>query len=460
MRFRQHYIPIRCLAIFVVVAQMPYAHRTHAKGTEANIDAILHRAHSSASVQPVPLIDDSLFLRRLTLDLIGRVPTANEIQDFANRENAVDKLLASEDFDTYWSQLWTSILVGRNTQRSADRESLRAWLEESFQQRKPFDQVAFDLISAQGVTSLHGPVNFLVGNREDPVTSVARVFLGVQLDCARCHDHPYDRWTEEDYGLMRRFFDVVQFDEVSGGIKLDDEGRSPRNDDELPRFLTGARPRTSAWRREMAFMTVRSKPFARSIGNRVWQLLMGRGIVDPIDGLSEQDRPSVPALHDALAKQLKSQRFDIRSLIRNICLSDAYRRKSIAPDSATDQRVRLFAARQLRALLPEQLIRSYNSVMQSEPLDAEEWNEQAIEFLGRSAAATGSSDPLRNVRTSQGLLAELAMDVQHPIGDLESIFLSTLSRRPNAWETRRLADASRQDTLYALLHCNEFVFCR
>lgn len=433
---------------------------------EAPVDSILANVHQQASVEPAAIVDERIFLRRVTLDLVGRVPTIDETHAFersCDRKQRVDKLLASDEFDQYWSQLWTSILIGRNSQFQADRESLRRWLEEGLRNRTPFDQVAFDLISAQGVTSLNGAVNFLVGNREDPVTSISRVFLGVQLDCARCHDHPYDRWTEEDYILMRRFFQTARFEEVSGGIELDDVSRDTRRDADLPRFLTGARPRTSAWRREMALMTVRSKPFARAIGNRVWQLLFGRGLVDPVDGLSENDRPSVPALHQALADQLIDEQFDLQKLIRTICLSDAYQRQSTTTsEQGTSGRknIELFATREIRPLLPEQLVRSYVTIMNREPLTPEQWNERSVAMLGRSAAATGSSDPLATVRTSQGLLTELAVDVGIPSGDLASIFLSTLSRLPNLWERERLSDVNRRDVLYSLLHCNEFVFCQ
>ena len=177
----------------------------------------------------------------------------------------------------------------------------------------------------------------MVANREDPVTAVSRVFLGVQLDCARCHDHPYDRWTQDDYSSMRGFFATVQFKEVTGGYRLSDQAGSTSYEDSTfnkgtaPRFLTGAQPRTAAWRRELALMTVRSKPFARAMGNRIWQLLMGRGVVNPVDGLSQENPPSVPELHDGLAKRLAENQFRLKALIREICLSDAYARRCVAP---------------------------------------------------------------------------------------------------------------------------------
>lgn len=203
-----------------VCASAAHSEAPSAAHAEAPIDSILANVHAKSGIEPVGIVDDRVFLRRVTLDLIGRVPTIGEIRDFRrtrDRSKRIDDLLASVDFDQYWSQLWTSILIGRSPDSRADREALRQWIEQAFRDRIPMNQIAFDLISAQGVTSLSGPVNFMVGNREDPVTSVSRVFLGVQLDCARCHDHPYDRWTEEDYTLMRRFFQTVRIEEEGRG---------------------------------------------------------------------------------------------------------------------------------------------------------------------------------------------------------------------------------------------------
>ncbi|MDV6032787.1 MAG: DUF1549 domain-containing protein [Phycisphaera sp. RhM] len=430
--------------------------------TDAPIDAILARAHRQAGISPTETCDDATYLRRISLDLIGRVPTVGELDRFEasiDRPAALDRMLQSDEFSRYWSQLWTTLLIGRGETRQVDRESLRRWLQTQLEQKKPLDQIAFDLISAEGVTTLDGHVNFLVGNREDPVTPVSRIFLGVQLDCARCHDHPFDRWTQDDYIAMRRFFQTISVREVSGGIRVDDTGAKSGAGEDGPRFLTGSRPRTAAWRRELALMTVRCQPFARAMGNRVWQLLIGRGIVDPVDGLSQTHPPSVPELHQALADQLLANGFDMRDLIRTIAASDAYARTAPTAD-ATDpaEVIELFAARAPRPLLPEQLIASYATVMNRDLPSPQRLNTMAVEFMGRSEAETGATDPLALQRTSQGLLQELAADTSPPSGDLDSIFRSALSRRPDDWERQRFADVPGSDLLYVLLHANDFVF--
>lgn len=435
---------------------------TDAAADDAPIDSILAAAYRDSGITVSETCGDLTFLRRVSLDLIGRVPTISEIKRFesnGNRTALVDQLLESEGFSRYWSQLWTTILVGRGEGNQANRESLRRWMETQFRENKPLDQIAFDLISAEGVTALDGPVNFLVSNRDDPVTPVSRIFLGVQLDCARCHDHPFDRWTQDDYVAMRRFFRTIQVREVSGGVELVDSGATGAAQNESPRFLTGARPSTGAWRREMALMTVRCRPFARAMGNRVWQLLMGRGIVDPVDGLSQSAAPSVPELHQALAEQLRSGRFDLRRLVRTICLSDAYARtESLRSTPIESEAVEKFAARRPRPLLPEQLVVSYATILNRELPSPEATNALAVEYMGRAAAKAGATDPLSLQRTSQGLLQELADDSDEAAGTIESMFLSTLTRTPEPWERGRMENVSAADMMYALLHCNEFVF--
>ncbi|MEM6473188.1 MAG: DUF1549 domain-containing protein, partial [Planctomycetota bacterium] len=395
-----------------------------------------------------------------------------------DRESAIERLLSSPDFASYWSQLWATILVGRGDEPQSDRERLRLWMEQRLRENTPFDQVAFDLISADGVTTLHGPVNFLVANREDPVTQVSRVFLGVQLDCARCHDHPFDRWTQNDYEKMRRFFETMRVQEVSGGTELSDSpGDRRAGEDDLPQFLTGARPRTSVWRRDLAIMTVRVKPFARAIGNRAWQLLIGRGIVDPVDGLSESEPPSVGELHEFLANRLQQSGFDIQDLIRLICQSHAYARTDHPADTEAtlvdrSRDYAAFAARRPRPMLPEQWVLSHETVVrkslspieggllenktgQADPVTI---NSNAIHLLGTSAVSIGGTDPLSFQRTSQGLLHEISIPSNANARSLEELFLATLQRQPSPNEERLFADASQRDVLYALLHCNEFVF--
>jgi hypothetical protein len=316
-------------------------------------------------------------------------------------------------------------------------------------------QTAFELITAQGVSALNGPVNFVVASREDPVMRLSRTFLAVRLDCAQCHDHPHDRWTNSDYLAMKHFYRPTQYREVSGGILVRDS--MPDASEPKPVFLTGRQPRTSAWRRELAWMVVQSKPFSRAMVNRTWFWLMGRGIVEPVDGLSRDHPPVLPALLESLSEAFRTEEYQLRPLIKQICTSQAYQRMpSSRADETSDRQRALFAARTVRPLLPEQWLASLATVMQQPVPPPNELAEQAGRLLGLSPL-TPVSDPYHWEANSQTLIRELSLSLSVDVGDLDSIYLATLSRKPTARE-RELAESYRvQELFFALVHCNEFL---
>ena len=424
---------------------------------ERDIDSLLAAAHANASVQPTERCDDATFYRRLSLDLIGRVPTTDELERFVaapDRKRAIDQRLSSNEHTRFWSQLWTTMLIGRSTQRGVERDVLRQWTEQQLDEQLPLNQLAFELIAAEGVSSLDGPTNFMVAAREDPVMRLSRVFLSIQLDCAQCHDHPHDRWTNEDYLAFKRFFRPTQFREVSGGIAVSTRASGG----ERPTFLSGRKPHTNAWRRELALMVVESKPFSRAMVNRVWSWLMGRGMIDPVDGLSRENKASTPELLEALATDLRNSSFALRPLIRRICSSQAYQRSSL-DDSTTDTalQLRLFAARNARPMLPSQWIASTNAVLQRSPLDSATLARRSAELIGVTRQADLNTDPFDWKSNTQALIRELSSEISTPINDVDSLFLATLARTPTQTERRHIASHSMQDTLFALVHCNEFL---
>lgn len=423
------------------------------------IDTLLGDAHTHVGLTATNICDDATFLRRLSLDLIGRVPTTSELEQFVanpDRTAAVDRLLASQEHDRFWSQLWTSTLIGRGQQRNIEREVLRRWVEGQLSQNVPLSQMAYSLITAQGVSSLEGPVNYVVASRTDPVMRLSRTFLSVQLDCAQCHDHPHDRWTNEDYLAMQRFFQTTQFREVSGGVAVAD--RAVPENAEKPVFLTGRRPHTSAWRQELGLMVVQSKPFSRAMVNRTWHWLMGRGIIDPVDGLSRDNPASVPQLLETLASDLRADGYQLRPLVRRICLSQAYQRQpATASSSDSEEQLRLFAARNVRPMLPEQWLASTAIVLdRSLPAPAALAN-QSRQLLGLARQGSPANDPFQWTATTQTLIRQLAGEVPAPLRDLDTVFLATLARRPTEAERELVAGHRSQDTLFALVHGNEFI---
>ena len=152
-----------------------------------SLDQWVDQYHAANGITPASICPDDRFLRRVTLDLAGRIPTIDELQQFRgnpDRSAKIDQLLASPEFPVFMSEVWTSSLVGYLNVFGTDREALRLWMEQNIRDDTPWNEMATALITAEGTSSLDGPVNFLVRNRVDPVVKVGRVFLGVRLDCA------------------------------------------------------------------------------------------------------------------------------------------------------------------------------------------------------------------------------------------------------------------------------------
>ncbi len=423
------------------------------------IDRLLAGAHREAGIEPAAVCDDATFLRRLSLDLIGRVPSEAELDRFLgdpDRSQAIETLLASNEHRAFWSHLWTSLLLGRAQQQYVEREVLRAWVQDQMTDPLALDQFAFELISAEGVTSLDGPVNYVAASRRDPVMRLSRTFLSVQLDCAQCHDHPFDRWTNDDYESMQRFFSQTRFREVSGGYAVADEAGGDGAD--LPTFLTGRKPHTSAWRRELGMMVVTSKPFSRAMVNRVWHWLMGRGLVDPVDGLSRENPAATPELLEQLASDLRRDRFDQSALIRRICESKAYQRRSDpSQDSQTQERRQLFAVRNARPLLPRQWIASVATVLDRPMPEPDELAVQSANLLGVTRQAIPATDPFAWSTTTQTLIRQLSRPLPSRTRSIDSLFKAALARDPSAEERKMLQGRSSQERVYAVVHGNEFM---
>jgi len=421
------------------------------------IDQLVRSAWQEHSVEPAPLCSDELFLRRLTLDLFGRIPTLEERQDFLaqpDRAATIDRLLAGEEFSRAWADLWTTQLYGY-ADDSIDRDMLTQWLEEQLRSRTPYDRIAQQLVSSTGQSAFDGPVNFLLRYPEEPVVKVSRAFLGVRLDCARCHDHPFDRWTQDDFKRMNRFFEGMERQEVSSGnVRLVDVVREVEPADR-PRFLTGAEPQTTQWRAEFGLFMTRSRPFARNFANRIWYHLLGRGIIHPVDDVSRDNHASLPAVLEWLADEAGRSQFDIRHMFRLICNSRAYQVQSIATHGDAE-RLRLFAVRSIKPLTPEQWHASMSVAMgrESKP---EERMEFVRTFYGDALDGDFSSS-WEYRETVQGLMSRLVETVDPPTSKTEDLFLRILGREPTSEERIFCQGRNAREVCFVLLHSSEFAF--
>jgi len=421
------------------------------------IDPLLAEKWEETELRPAPLGDDAEFLRRLSLDLIGRVPTIDELKAFLakpDRAAKIDELLTRPEYPRFWSEVWTAMLNGYTGAFDSQRDALRFWLEKSFRENVPFDRMATELIAASGVSSVDGAVNFILHNSVEPAIKVSRSFLGIRLDCARCHDHPFDRWTQKNYDDMARFFAPLQKEPVSAG------STRVRDNPDLtggakPRFLTGAQPVTSRWREDLAYFITTSKPFARTFANRLWYHFMGRGIVDPPDDFNLKNKPSVPKLLDFLADEATARNFDVRAMVRLICSSDAYRRSS--RHGARDPKAEaLFAYRVLKPLSPEQLFDSLSSA-----LEAPEFRRRRDAFI-RTFVGRSFGEDFSNVwryrESVQDVMTKLTLDLKAPAGSLDELYLRILSRAPSARERDLCRGRAAGDVAFALANSNEFFF--
>ncbi|MCX7386745.1 MAG: DUF1549 domain-containing protein [Planctomycetales bacterium] len=421
------------------------------------VDSILNSAWAEKNVQPVPICNDEQYLRRITLDLAGRIATVEERTAFLenpDRQGLIERLLSSTEFPAFWGELWTTHLFGYEAD-NADRDTLAQWLQAQFRTNRPYDQIVEELLTSTGESAFNGPVNFLLRYPDEPVVKVSRAFLGVRLDCARCHDHPFDRWTQADFKRMNRFFEATERQDVSArNVRLVDVVPDV-NADDRPRFLTGAEPRTTRWRAEFALFLTRSRPFARNFVNRMWYHFLGRGIVHPVDDVNVSNPAVVPALLEALADAARSQKFDVRQMIRLICSSQAYQRESSAVKEDA-LRQQLFAVRTIKPLTPEQWYASM-CIATTRTAKTEERNELVRTFLGDDLNSDYSAT-WDYRETVQGLMSRLVDPVKSPARSVEELFVRFLGRMPTSEELENCSDRSLDEVSFALLHSSEFAF--
>jgi hypothetical protein len=312
-----------------------------------------------------PVCDDLTFVRRATLDLLGRIPTPEEAKSFAadtssdKRSALIDALLQRPEFADFWALKWSDLL--RNEERTLDRkgnQDFHHWIRQSIAENKPLDQFVRELLTARGSTYTNPPANYYRANR-DAVTrgeATAQLFLGVRLQCAQCHNHPFDRWTQDDYYGWADVFGRVDYKIIENrrtdtndshefiGEQIVYESptgdiRDPRGADRKvqPKLLSTSaalpddRDRLDAL---ADWLTSPKNPyFARSQVNRIWFHLMGRGLVDPVDDFRPTNPASHPALLDRLAQDFVDHHFDVRHVIRTIMTSNAYALSSIPNDT-------------------------------------------------------------------------------------------------------------------------------
>jgi hypothetical protein len=486
------------------------------------VDPLLEALWREAGVTPAPAADDGTFLRRVSLDLIGRIPTLAEARAFLGdpvpdrRARLVDRLLGSRAFAEHWGSVYADLLFG--TDRRAEKLEKQAdpqrWLVTAFEENRRYDEVVRALITATGDLQDNGAVAFVAararggGGPEAVTGAAARLFLGLQIQCAQCHDHPYDkRYKQEDfYGLVAYFSRTKARAEKGAepppAMMMEGQGqtevapakrpkaqrtvvladikrgearmrRPGSEEDQLvsPRFLgRSVNERPGETRRQaLARAILGSDLFPKAMVARTWAQLFGTGLVDPWDDLGGEQDPRHPPLLVELARDFAASGYDVKRLLRAIVLSAAYARGSGGEDASA---LAVFAQAGVRPLAPEPLFRSLVTVtgadgMQLRRRDPEQvekrlgqaFREYRFTFGDDEMAEANRFDgsvpqallllngELTNGATRAvegGVLARILAEKSDPAARLDDLFLAVYTRLPTAEERAPLLDHLRR----------------
>ena len=481
----------------------------------AQIDQFLAESWRGNDVVPAEMASDAEFFRRVSLDLIGRIPSVAEVREFLadthadKRQRVVEAKLAEPAWAQHFSHAWRTLLLSQANPQDVRYLAPRVetWLQRQLRDEVPYDVWVRKLITAQldvrPVGTLASQDNieghaivFFQANELKPenlAAATARMFLGINLDCAQCHNHPFADWKQDQFWQLAAFYSGVQRLRPDNSFMAAPEA-TDRHELTIPgtkrivqaTFLDGQsflRSKSTSPRTELAqWVTSRDNPyFARAVANRLWAQFFGRGIVEPLEDLGGRGSPTHPALLDELARQLIAHDFDIKFLVRAITSSQAYQRTSRS-NHPSQLEPKHFARMSVRGMTAEQvwdslaLATGYRDPANSpstkaeflakfadldRPTETQTSIVQALSLMnGRftlSATTLSSSETLAAVADAPFLSLD---------GRIETLFLATVSRRPTVEEVESLTKFYHKqgetpeawgDIFWALLNSSEFI---
>jgi hypothetical protein len=469
-------------------------------------------------ILPSGVCTDEQFIRRVSIDITGTLPTEEDFLAFMGdadpnkRAKLIDKLLDRKEFSEIWAMKWSELLMIKSSNQVSYKSMFlySNWLTDQVASNVPLDQMVRELLSSSGGTFKSPGTNFYQIERDTLKTAenVAQVFFGIRTQCAQCHNHPFDRWTMDDYYSFAAFFsqigrkqsedyrEIIVFNSGGGEVKHPVNGKNME-----PKFLGGEVADVKGKDRRAvlaAWMTSAENPFfATSVANRVWSHFFGKGIVEPVDDIRVSNPASNPELFQQLGKKLIEYKYDFKQLVRDICNSQAYQRSVERNDSnMTD--VRNFAHGNVRRIPAEMLldcisqVTSANDKFQGLPLGARatqvadgRTSNYFLTTFGRSpretvCAGDAKTDPtlsqalhMINGQTIQGKIAQgglvkkLLTEKKTPEQIIESLYIRCLSRKPQGEEMQRLMttvtqaenpQAGLDDVFWAIMNSREFLF--
>jgi hypothetical protein len=492
------------------------------------VDQFVFARLKQLGIPPSPLCDDATFIRRVTIDITGQLPDAEQTRAFiadtkANKRDAlVDRLVASPGYADYFANKWASVL--RNKRRNGNDVKFtyrfHAWIRQQLEQNTPYDVFVREILTASGDAESHPPVAWYreLGTSTAQMEDTAQLFLGMRLACAKCHHHPFERWSQQDYYGFEAFFtqvglkvgrynpetnrpDIVY---LKGNVPQSQNPRTQQN--VKPTGLGGEPLDIPAWedaRHSLVdWMAANDNPFfAKALVNRYWKHFFGRGIVDPEDDLRVTNPPSNPELLAALEKHFKDSRYDMKDLVRSICKSSVYQLSSEPTEfNASDsQNFSSFYPRRMPAEILYDAINHVAGVpatfggvprgMRAVQLPDNGFNNYFLQVFGkpeaesaceceRSAEANlaqslhllNSTDVQGRLQSGTGRGAGFARDTERAEEDkVTDLYLWAFSRNPTAEESKfvveHLSTATNkqqawEDVIWAMLNAKEFQFVR
>lgn len=505
-----------------VVVQPQPAMANYPKTPTSNfIDEHVFAKLKTLNMVPSELCDDATFIRRVYFDIIGTPPNKNMTRDFIEdkdpkkRKKLIDTLLEDARYKNYQTILWADLLrINSQVLKEDGVKAYMSFLRDSFADNKPFDKFVKEIITGTGSTYHNetGTANYyrVTSDPAELTTSTSQIFMSVRLECCRCHNHPFDRWSQDDFYGMAAFFGKTQQrpgdakDEVIIYTSDNGEVRHLRTQQVMePKILTDDKPlanQNGDLRVKLAnWITARDNPFfAKSSVNRIWKQFFGRGIVHPVDDFRATNPPINAPLLDALAKDFVESGYDLKHLIRTICNSRTYQLSS-TPNSTNADDHKNFAYYYLKRLGPEQLLDSVSEATGvEENFPGTRPGTRAIDLLdnnvpsgfldvfGRSrrilsqerSSETSISQALAlmnsgtingKITDPKGRIAELV----GRLGDrsnkaiLDDIYLAAFARYPTEKERKQSLDyiaktptpkEGFEDLMWAMLNTREFLF--
>jgi hypothetical protein len=482
------------------------------------IDKLVVEKWRKLGLAPSPACSDAEFIRRASLDAIGTLPTPQEVRDFLadsaadKRDKLVDHLLDRPEYASFWAQKWGDLLRNKQNDGAQKDNSVKFadWLKKSFAENMPFDKFARELICVTGKIEEHPQMDWYrqLNSPENRVEDTSQVFLGMRVACAHCHNHPFERISQNDYWQFAAFFakvDAMTYGTVKTvALKDDATVSNPRTGQMMtPKpfsgsevaYVKGQDPRLKL----LDWMTAKENPyFARAIANRLWAHYMKRGLVEAVDDLRATNPPTNPALLDFLATELREHNYDLKQLTKSIMKSRVYGLSSQpTPDNAADRQN--YARHYPERLAPQVMMDAIDAAMGAKekfrefpqakraielPNEAEQ--SDFLDIFGRSKRDTPCTCETRiEPNLSQVLFLMFAPELQTAIASQEGtvarlvkenkptaeivaeLYLRTVSRPPSAEESRdavALIDATKvkqqavEDLLWTLLNSKEFLF--